>query len=206
MSWFCYFSKCNQQNASQRRRLWYFMIPCQCACVCACFFFYIKFYVSSSLSYCWAIRPPLRFSFFLCPFSLHSPFSAPTLVLSLFLPVSLTLPYLSFFLSDFLLLHFLFHCLPSRLLSVWLSLSHTSLPLFCFLPFLFLKVLIADGSRALFILSQLVSVSISGRSHSLSSRHRLPTAPRNKHTKWFPARGFCLRWGWRKTKKNRGFM
>lgn len=94
----------------------------------ACFFFYIKFYVSSSLSYCWAIRPPLSFSFFLCPFSLHSPFSAPTLVLSLFLPVSLTLPYLSFFLSDFLLLHFLFHCLPSRLLSVWLPLSHTVSP------------------------------------------------------------------------------
>lgn len=128
MSWFCYFSKCIQQNASQHRRLWYFMIPCQCACVCACFFFYIKFYVSSSLSYCWAIRPPLSFSFFLCPFSLHSPFSAPTLVLSLFLPVSLTLPYLSFFLSDFLLLHFLFHCLPSHLLSVWLSLSHTVSP------------------------------------------------------------------------------
>lgn len=181
-----------------------------CVCVRACFF-YNKFYVSSSLSYCWAIRPPLSFSFFLCPFSLHSPFSAPTLVLSLFLPVSLTLPYLSFFLSDFLLLHFLFHCLPFRVLSVWLSLSHTVSPsvflsLFCFLPFLFLKVLIADGSRALFILSQLVSVSISGRSHSLSSRHRPPKAPRNKHTKWFPARGFCLRWGWRKTKKNRGFM
>lgn len=158
MSWFCYFSKCIQQNASQRRRLWYFMIPCQCACVCVCFF-YIKFYVNSSLSYCWAIRPPLSFSFFLCPFSLHSPFSAPTLVLSLFLPVSLTLPYLSFFLSDFLLLHFLFHCLPSRLLSVWLSLSHTVSPSVS-LSLLFSAFPLSEGTHCWWLKSSFHSISV----------------------------------------------
>lgn len=212
MSWFCYFSKCIQQNASQCRRLWYFMIPCQCVCV-----FYIKFYVSWSLSYCWAIRPPPSSFFLPLPLPSALPLLCSHSGFYLFFCLFLSLRLISPSFCHFLLLHFSFTAsLPvfylSDFLCLTLSLSPSllpaslSLPLFCFLPPLFLKLLVADGSRALFILSLLVSVFISGRSHSLSSRHRLPTAPRNKHTKWFPARSFCLRWGWRKTKKNRGFM
>lgn len=155
-------------------------------------FFNIKFCVSSSLSYCWAIRPPLSFSSFLCSFALQPPLSLPpTLVLFPFLSVSLFLCALcpSFCQA---LQHFSSLTLPLPLSSLCRSLS--------------LKLLVADGTRALITLSLLVSVSISGRSHSLSPRHRLPTAPRNKHTKWLPARGFCLRRGWRKSEKNRGFM
>lgn len=190
------------------------------ASVCV-FFFYIKFYVSLSLSYCWAIRPPPSFSFFLCPFSPH-PLPLPPLWLYLFfcLFLSVSLSALSVPFSVRLSpAAFLFHCLfPVFYLSDFLSLSRfvslspssqppplSPVSLLCLLT-LSLKVLIADGSRALFTLSLLVSVSISGRSHSLSPRHTLPTAPRNKHTKWFPARAFCFRWGWRKREKNRGFM
>lgn len=66
-------------------------------------FFYIKFYVSSSLSYCWAIRPPLSFSFFLCPFALQPPVSLPPLQFHFLfcLFCSLSLPSLSLFLSGF---------------------------------------------------------------------------------------------------------
>lgn len=87
-------------------------------------FFNIKFYVSSSRSYCWAIRPPTSFSFFLCPFSLHPPYSAPTLVLSLFSACfSLSLPYLSLFLSGFLLPHFSFTASFLSFISLTFSLS-----------------------------------------------------------------------------------
>lgn len=95
------------------------------------FFFYIKFYVSSSPSYCWAIRPPLSFSFFLCPFALQPPVSLPPLrfyfLFCLF--CSLSLPS------------------PSLILSGFCCMSLSSLRLS--LPFLSLKALVADGSRAL---------------------------------------------------------
>lgn len=170
-------------------------------------FFYIKFYVSPSSSYCWAIRPPLSFSFF----------SAPSLCIPSLCPHSGFISFSAYFSLSFCLICPSFcqafsPCfLPAFYLSDFLCLT-PSLPLPSIPmpparpPFLFLslKVLVADGSRALFTVSLPVSVSISGRSQSLSPRHRLPTSPRNKHFKWFPARGFCLRWGRRKNRKIEG--
>lgn len=144
----------------------------------------IKLHIISIQSYSLAIRPPLSFAFFLCPLTLQP---------LLLCPHS---GFISFSVSAFYLLHSCF------IASSWLCLSlfPASVSLLCSS----LQVLVADASRALIILALLVSVSISRRSHSLSPCHRLPTAPRNKHAKWFPARGFCLKWEQRKAK--RGLM
>lgn len=109
----------------------------------------------------------MSFSFFLCPFSLH-PHSLPQLQFYLFFCLFLPLPYLSLFLPGLLLLHFSF--LPvsylSHFLCLTLSLPLSNFPLPSFLSLsillfsafsLSLKVLIADGSRALITRSQLPS-------------------------------------------------
>ncbi len=155
--------------------------------------FYIKLYVSPGPSYCWAIRPPLSSRFFLCPFPLHPPFSAPTLVLSLFLP------YLSLLLS------------PS-----WLSLSNVVSPCSSLrLSLLFLYFLPSRSlwRYSLLMAQELFSLRVCWSQFPSQAGHTLlalvadcPQAPRNKHAKWFPARGFCVRWEWRERGKNRGFM
>lgn len=188
------------------------------ASVCV-FFFLIKFYVSWSLSYCWAIRPPLSFSFplpllsalpLICPHSGFISSSARFFCLSLCLISPSVYPAA-----------FLFHCLlaifyPSDVLCLSLFPAspclHHYVSLTCLSLSLSLCVCvrenecIAEGSSALF---HYISVRLSFHLRQVTvpdPRHRLPTVPRNKHSKWFPARDFCLRWEWEKTKENTGFM
>ena len=165
-------------------------------------FFYIKFDVSRSPSYCWAIRPPPSFSFFLGPFSLHphsrfiSPFSAcsHSLFLSLSLSfclypslclsgcISLPLPPSSLFISHFVS--------PLRLsLSLSLPLSEGAL--------------VADGSRALFFFFTASQFPSQAGHTLLALVADCPQLPENKHTEWFPARGFVFEMRWRERVRER---